>query len=114
MAFKAFSLFLKSFDNFKVANIFCLYALIKLIFLTKLLILSAASFFLSANCLNILIKSSFGDLKRESYIEAEERVVKELKELNKPFVIVLNTNNPYSDYCKELANTLTEKYNLGK
>ena len=52
------------------------------------------------------------EIPREDYIEAEERVVRELKELNKPFVIVLNTNNPYSDYSKELANTLEEKYSV--
>ena len=40
---------------------------------------------------------SITEIPREDYVEAEERVVKELKELNKPFVIVLNTNNPYSD-----------------
>ena len=55
---------------------------------------------------------SITEIPREDYIEAEERVVKELKELNKPFVIVLNTNNPYSDYCKELAKALEEKYNV--
>ena len=44
---------------------------------------------------------SITEIPREDYVEAEERVVKELKELNKPFVIVLNTNNPYSDYTKE-------------
>ena len=55
---------------------------------------------------------SITEIPREDYIEAEERVVRELKELNKPFVIVLNTNNPYSDYCKELSTALTEKYNV--
>ena len=55
---------------------------------------------------------SITEIPREDYIEAEERVVKELQELNKPFVIVLNTNNPYSDYSKELANTLQEKYDV--
>ncbi len=53
---------------------------------------------------------SITEIPREDYIEAEERVVKELKELNKPFVIVLNTNNPYSDYTKELAKELQKKY----
>ena len=53
---------------------------------------------------------SITDIPREDYIEAEERVVKELKELNKPFVIVLNSDNPYSDYTKELAKKLEEKY----
>ena len=55
---------------------------------------------------------SITEIPREDYIEAEERVVRELKELNKPFVIVLNTNNPYSDYCRELARTLEEKYQV--
>ena len=50
------------------------------------------------------------DIPREDYIEAEERVVKELKELNKPFVIVLNTDDPYSDYTRELAQKLENKY----
>lgn len=39
-------------------------------------------------------------------------MVKELKELNKPFVIVLNTNNPYSDYTKELSRALEDKYQV--
>ena len=55
---------------------------------------------------------SITEIPREDYIEAEERVVRELKELNKPFVIVLNTNNPYSDYCRELCKTLEEKYDV--
>ena len=55
---------------------------------------------------------SITEIPREDYIEAEERVIKELKELNKPFVIVLNTNNPYSDYSKELAKTLEDKYGV--
>ena len=55
---------------------------------------------------------SITEIPREDYLEAEERVVRELKELNKPFVIVLNTNNPYSDYTKELARALEEKYNV--
>lgn len=55
---------------------------------------------------------SITEIPREDYVEAEERVVKELKELNKPFVIVLNTNNPYSDYTKELSRVLEDKYQV--
>ena len=55
---------------------------------------------------------SITEIPREDYVEAEERVVKELKELNKPFVIVLNTNNPYSDYTKELSRALEDKYQV--
>ena len=50
------------------------------------------------------------DIAREDYIEPEERVVKELKELNKPFVIVLNSAQPESDYTQSLATRLQEKY----
>ena len=55
---------------------------------------------------------SVTDIERSSYIEAEERVVKELKALNKPFVIVLNSNDPLSDYSKELCKRLEEKYEV--
>ena len=54
---------------------------------------------------------SFSGISRDDYILAEERVVKELKELNKPFVIVLNTVAPFSDYTRNLATSLEEKYN---
>ncbi len=53
---------------------------------------------------------SITDIPREDYIDAEERVVKELKELNKPFVIVLNSDDPFSDYTKSLAQKLEDKY----
>ena len=53
---------------------------------------------------------SITDIPREDYIDAEERVVSELKELNKPFVIVLNSDDPFSDYTKSLARKLEDKY----
>ena len=53
---------------------------------------------------------SITDIAREDYIAPEERVVKELKELNKPFIIVLNSNEPDSDYTQSLAKKLQEKY----
>ena len=52
---------------------------------------------------------SIGEISRNSYVEAEQRVVKELKELNKPFVIVLNTDNPHSDNARQLAKELEDK-----
>ena len=51
------------------------------------------------------------DIPREDYIKAEERVVSELKALNKPFIILLNSETPSSDYTQELAQKLTDKYN---
>ncbi len=58
----------------------------------------------------ITTDGSITDIPREDYIEAEERVVNELRELNKPFVIVLNSATPYSDYTKGLAQKLEQKY----
>ena len=55
---------------------------------------------------------SITEIPRQDYIEAEERVVRELKELNKPFVIVLNTDNPYSEETRNLSRSLEEKYNV--
>ena len=53
---------------------------------------------------------SFTDIPREDYINAEERVITELKTLIKPFVIVLNSENPNSEYTKDLAKKLELKY----
>lgn len=52
------------------------------------------------------------DIERESYIEAEERVIYELREINKPFVILLNTRTPEAEETIELRNNLEEKYQV--
>lgn len=53
---------------------------------------------------------SITDIPRADYIQAEERVVSELKELNKPFVIVLNSATPSSESTQKLAMELEQKY----
>ena len=53
---------------------------------------------------------TIGDIERNSYISAEERVVGELKNLGKPFVIVLNSSNPSSNEARSLAFSLESKY----
>lgn len=55
---------------------------------------------------------SITDIPREDYIEAEERVVRELKELNKPFIIVLNSDNYNSERTRSLAQKLEAKYEV--
>lgn len=54
---------------------------------------------------------SITDIPREDYIKAEERVVSELKAINKPFIILLNSAEPDSEYTQELTQKLSEKYN---
>ena len=53
---------------------------------------------------------SIAGIPRDSYIPAEERVARELKELGKPFAIILNSANPHSEEAHELAHELEEKY----
>ena len=55
---------------------------------------------------------SVADIARENYVKAEERVVAELKENKKPFVIVLNSRNPELEAVQSLAESLQEKYNV--
>ena len=55
---------------------------------------------------------SITGLPRESYVAAEERVIAELKEIGKPFVIVLNSSNPTSLEAEGLRDRLAEKYGV--
>lgn len=55
---------------------------------------------------------SFGELPRESFLEAEERTIRELKELGKPFLVLLNSAKPYADETRALADEISEKYQV--
>ena len=55
---------------------------------------------------------SVADIPREDYLEAEERVITELKELGKPFIVLLNSANPYGDRAQTLQEDISERYNV--
>ncbi len=55
---------------------------------------------------------TIGEISRESYLPAEERIVRELKAIGKPFAMVLNSANPTSESAVQLAYELEEKYNV--
>lgn len=55
---------------------------------------------------------SIGEIPRNAYVEAEERVISELKALEKPFVVVLNSAKAQSDEAKRLQSTLSQRYNV--
>ena len=55
---------------------------------------------------------SFGEIPRENYIEPEERTVAELKKLGKPFIILLNSEKPYSEAVRIQAEQMEEKYGV--
>ncbi len=55
---------------------------------------------------------SISDIPRYEYEEAEERVIKELREINKPFVVLLNCMYPDSPAAIEMSRKLEEKYSV--
>ena len=55
---------------------------------------------------------SIGELKRPNYLPAEERTVQELKNLGKPFIVLLNSAKPYSDETVALAEEMSGKYGV--
>ena len=66
----------------------------------------------STIALIVTTDGSFTDIPREEYIQAEERVVNELKELEKPFAIILNSSKPNSKEAKNLQEELQNKYEI--
>lgn len=55
---------------------------------------------------------SISDIPRVEYEEAEERVISELKGINKPFVILLNSADPMSEETQNLHDELQKKYDV--
>ena len=51
---------------------------------------------------------SFGELPRSSYVAPERKTIEELKNLGKPFIVLLNSNKPYSEDTKKLAMEISE------
>ncbi|NLZ82048.1 MAG: stage IV sporulation protein A, partial [Clostridiales bacterium] len=60
----------------------------------------------------ITTDGSFGELPRGSYKTPEEKTIVELKHLGKPFIVLLNTNKPYSNDTINIANEIAEKYDV--
>lgn len=53
---------------------------------------------------------SISDIPREEYAECEERVIRELQSLGKPFIVLLNCVDPDTDAARSLAAQLRERY----
>ena len=60
----------------------------------------------------VITDGSVTGIERGSYIEAEERVIDELKSMNKPFVVILNSLTPKDEKTEILRNELEEKYEV--
>ena len=55
---------------------------------------------------------TIADIPREDYLEAEERVIEELKSMGKPFVVLLNSAQPYSDRAQAIQADITQQYQV--
>ena len=52
------------------------------------------------------------DLKRENYLAAEEKTIRELKSIGKPFIVLVNSKKPYSEETKMIADEIAENYGV--
>ena len=60
----------------------------------------------------ITTDGTISDIPREDYIESEKRVINELKAINKPFIILLNSVDPTADETIRLSNEMTAEYKV--
>ena len=60
----------------------------------------------------ITTDGSFTDISRKSYIDAERRVINELKAINKPFIVLLNSSDPDSPDAKATAMEIEREYDV--
>ena len=60
----------------------------------------------------ITTDGTVSDIPREDYLEAEERVIRELQELGKPFIVLLNSADPKSDRAEAIARDIASRYEV--
>lgn len=60
----------------------------------------------------ITTDGSFGEIPRTNYLAAEEKTILALKRLHKPFLVLLNSQKPYSEETKKLAEEIGSKYQV--
>ena len=55
---------------------------------------------------------SFGEIPRSNYIDAERRIVSELKDIGKPFIMILNSSHPMLPETERIADNLRDEYDI--
>jgi stage IV sporulation protein A len=60
----------------------------------------------------ITTDGSFGELPRANYLSAEEKTIQELKSLGKPFIVLVNSQRPYSQETKQLVEELKSRHGV--
>ncbi|MBP3360957.1 MAG: stage IV sporulation protein A [Clostridia bacterium] len=60
----------------------------------------------------ITTDGSITEIPREDYVTAEKRVINELREINKPFIVLLNNVSPGSDETMQLKESMEAEYEV--
>ncbi len=60
----------------------------------------------------ITTDGSIGELRREDYEAAEEKTIQELRNIGKPFVVLVNSQRPYGEEAKQLVEEIKQKYDV--
>jgi len=60
----------------------------------------------------ITTDGSIGDLNREEYLNAEDRIINELLEIKKPFCVLVNSTDPDGDKAQLIKKDIISKYNV--
>lgn len=55
---------------------------------------------------------SFGEIPRQNFLMAEEKTIRTLKKLGKPFIVIVNSQKPYSEEAKNIADQISSNYNV--
>jgi stage IV sporulation protein A len=60
----------------------------------------------------ITTDGSIAEIPRSSYVEAEDRIISELKEVGKPFIVIVNSTKPNGEAALEIRNELQAKHDI--
>ena len=60
----------------------------------------------------ITTDGTIGELNRENYLEAEGKTIRELQEIGKPFIVLVNSQRPYSEEAKNTVEQLENEYGV--
>lgn len=60
----------------------------------------------------ITADGSFGDFTKEDYEEGLAQTITELKDIGKPFIVLINSSKPYSESCKNYGKEIADKYDV--
>lgn len=60
----------------------------------------------------ITTDGSIGELNRADYEAAEEKTIKELRNIGKPFVVLVNSRRPYGEEAKQVVEQIRQKYDV--